>query len=184
MTTSAPSDCPPTKPATISERPYLKWSRDNEAIARAEKVSGCYPLLSNLPETRSANEILTIQKDEYRVERRFADWKGPLEVCPIFLHSNRRIAALLMVTALALMIFSLIEREVRKAMGDKDGFAIGFLPERRKSRPTGKTILYALRVVTAIIVKGEPRIVRVLNIQPMIERIYKVFGVTVDQILS
>ena len=175
---------PKSPAATISERPYLKWSRDTEAIEKAEKVAGCYPLLTNLPATRPANEVLTIQKDEYRVEHRFANWKGPLEVCPIFLHSNRRIAALLMVTALALMIFSLIERQVRLAMGDKDGYAVGFLPERRKSRPTGTTISYALRVVTAIIVRGEPRIIRVLNTPPMVKRIHDVFGVTIDQVLS
>jgi transposase len=174
----------PAEVAMTPPRPYLKWSRDAEAIGKAEKVSGCYPLLSNLLATRSANEILSIQKDEYRVEHRFADWKGPLEVCPIFLHSNRRIAALLLVTALALMVFSLIERQVRKAMGDKDGYAVGFLPERRKSRPTGKTILYALRVVTAIIVRGEPQIIRILNISPMVKKIHDVFGVTTDQVLS
>jgi transposase len=163
--------------------PHLTWTRDQESIERAEKISGCYPLLTNLPATRTANDVLAIQKDQYRVEHRFANWKGPLHVCPIFLHNNRRIASLLMVTAIALMIFSLIERQVRKAMGDQNGFAVGFLPERRKSRPTGTTIFYALRIVTAILVKGEPRIDRVLNIQPFVQRIHDIFGLTAENVV-
>lgn len=169
---------------TREDRPYLEWSQDSDAIAQAEKISGCYQLLTNLPDKRTANEVLTIQKDQYRVEQRFENWKGPLEVCPIFLHNNRRIAALLLVTAQALMIFSLIEREVRRELGDKDGYAVGFIGERRKSRPTGTTILYVLRVVAALITSGEPKIDRVLNIPPLVRQIHDIFGVKIEQIID
>ena len=173
--------------ATVSEhdgRPHLEWHRDELALEKAAKVMGCYPLLTNLSEDRTAKDVLAIQKDQYRVERRFADWKGPLEVCPVFLHSNRRIVGLMLITALALMIFCLIERQVRREIGDKDGYAVGFLGERRKSRPTGSSIFYVLRVLTAITFKGKPGINRVLNIPPLVERILDVFQVNLEQIVS
>ena len=167
---------------THDGQPYFEWSRDQEATAKSEKISGCYPLLTNLPSERTANEVLAIQKDQYRVERRFADWKGSLEVCPIFLHSNRRIAALLLVTSLALMVFSLIERQVRRELADKDGYAVGFVGERRKSRPTGTSIFYVLRVVTALVTKGEPKVNRILNLPPLVQRIHELFEVKIDKI--
>lgn len=164
--------------------PTLAWSRDLEAIAQAEKSSGCYPLLTNLPVERSALEVLTVQKDQYRVEHRFANWKGPLAVCPIFLHNNNRIAALVLATALALMIFSLIEREVRRELGDDNGYAVGFIGERRKSRPTGTTIFYVLRVVTALVTQGSQRISRVYNTPPLVQRIHEIFEVKIADIVS
>jgi transposase len=179
------------KTGTTKDRPYLVWSRNSEAIEKAEATSGCYPILTSLPAERTPDEVLAIQKDEYRVEARFANWKGPLEVCPIFLHNNCRVVALLMTTALALMIFSLIEREVRKALGDQDGRAVGFLPERRKSRPTGKSILDVLRVLSVVIMYGGhtsarsvSRVPRVVNVTPLIRRLHDVFGVTIDSIFN
>jgi len=166
-----------------AKMPTLVWNQDPDAIAKAERISGCCHLLTNLPAERTPNEVLQIHKDQYRVEQRFANWKGPLEVTPIFLKSNRRIAALLLVTGLALMIFSLIEREVRRELGDKDGYAVGFIGERRKSRPTGTTIFYVLRVVTALITRGEPKINRVLNIPPLVQKIHDIFEVKIEQII-
>ena len=50
------------------------------------------------------------------VERRYGEFKGPLAVTPLFLKTSRRIAALIAVICLALLIFCLIERPVRKAL--------------------------------------------------------------------
>jgi hypothetical protein len=51
------------------------------------------------------------------VERRYSAFKGPLAVAPMFLITNRRIAALITVICLALLVFCLIERAVRAAIG-------------------------------------------------------------------
>jgi hypothetical protein len=50
------------------------------------------------------------------VERRYGEFKGPLAVTPLFLKTSRRIAALITVICLALLIFCLIERQVRNAL--------------------------------------------------------------------
>jgi len=141
-------------------------------------------LLTNLPaEKYNMDDVLRIQKSQYRVEHRFSHWKGPVGVCPMFLKTNRRIAAMVMVTALALMIFSLIEREVRRKLGDKDGYTQGFLPENRRSRPTGGKILLAVSNVQAIVLEGERRIDRVLNIGLKEQRVYDALEVKIDEVI-
>ena len=45
------------------------------------------------------------------------EFKGPLAVAPLFLKTNRRITALITVICLALLIFCLAERQVRKSPG-------------------------------------------------------------------
>jgi hypothetical protein len=70
--------------------------------------------------------------------------KGPLAVAPLFLRDNRRITALITVICLALLIFCLIEREVRRNLAP-DTDMIGFYRnDRRARKPTGQLILQAL----------------------------------------
>ncbi|WP_327223340.1 hypothetical protein OG229_04325 [Streptomyces platensis] len=61
----------------------------------------------------------------------------------MFLHHNRRIAALITVACLALLVFCLIERQVRQALGG-DQTTRGLYPDNRAVRPTGRMILYHL----------------------------------------
>ena len=63
-------------------------------------------------------------------------------MAPIFLKNNRRIAALITVICLALLIFCLVEREVRRAIAPAeqlDGLYVG-----RPAKPTGRLIFDAL----------------------------------------
>ena len=79
------------------------------------------------------------------MERRYGEFKGPLAVTPLFLKTNRRIAALISVICLALLIFCLIERQVRNALAPHGGKMTG-LPGYRltPATPTGRTIFMAL----------------------------------------
>lgn len=159
-------------------RPTLAWAIDDTAVQREERIRGHYVLLTNLPTTKSANEVLTIHKDQYRVEQRFSHWKGPLGIAPIFLKDNRRIAALVLLTALALQVFCLIEREVRKKLGDEQGYARGFLPGNIRSRPTGTTIFDLLnRTALAVVDLVTGRIQRALKVRGTIADVYGAFDV-------
>jgi transposase len=73
--------------------------------------------------------------------------KGPLQVAPVFLHDNKRITALLHVLMLALLVYSLIERQVRRALKNNDspdGKMTGLYPDNRRERPTARMIFYHL----------------------------------------
>jgi len=99
--------------------------------------------LTNLdPTVADAAEVLVRYKGQEVVERRFGGFKGPLAVAPIFLKNNRRIEALLSVICLALLIFCLVERQVRHAIAPEVTMT-GF-PGRPKARPTGRLIFEAL----------------------------------------
>jgi transposase len=86
--------------------------------------------------------VLPRNKRQETVERRYSTVKGPLAVAPMFLNNNRRIAALISVICLALLIFCLIERQVRTAIAPHttlDGLYAG-----RPAKPTGRLIFQAL----------------------------------------
>jgi hypothetical protein len=128
-------------------KPVFAWHYDQDAIDAEAATDGWYALLSNLPPHEAdPAEILRRYKGQPAVEQRYATIKGPLAVAPMFLQHNRRITALITVICLALLIFSLIEREVRAGLA-KQGHTdmVGFYGlDNRPARPTGRLILQAL----------------------------------------
>jgi len=124
--------------------PTLSFYRDQEAIARAARTDGIYALATNLPGRLSAAKLLRLYKEQSLVELRHGDAKGPLRVRPIFLRNDDRIAALVSIVGLALLVFGLIEAELRRALADKERLP-GLLPEGRAAPPTGRNILAAFQ---------------------------------------
>ncbi len=142
-----------TDPAT--GKPTLTWWFDQAALDAETATDGWYALLTNLPAHVDAAEVLIRYKGQEVVERRYSTIKGPLAVAPLFLKNNRRIAALITVICLALLIFCLIERQVRQAITphtNLDGLYVG-----RPAKPTGRLIFEALarlRLIPAV--NGQP----------------------------
>jgi transposase len=126
-----------------SGKPTLSWSFDQAALDAEQATDGWYGLLTNLPvEQADAAEVLRRYKGQEVVERRYGTFKGPLGVTPMFLKDNRRIAALISVICLALLVFCLVERAVRKAIApavELAGLYVG-----RPAKPTGRLIFEAL----------------------------------------
>lgn len=145
---------------TPDGKPVFTWSFDQNAIDAEAASDGWYALMTNLSADVTAAEVLLRYKEQPVVERRYGDFKGPLAVAPIFLRHNRRITALITVICLALLIFCLIEREVRTNLAP-DTDMIGFyVNDRRAMKPTGRLILRALgdlRLIPAH--HGQPPIV-------------------------
>ena len=130
-----------TDPAT--GKPTLAWWFDPAALEREQATDGWYALLTNLdPAQVDATKILARYKGQEVVERRYGTFKGPLAVAPMFLQSNRRIQALITVICLALLIFCLVERQVRRAIAPDltlQGLYVG-----QPAKPTGRLIFEAL----------------------------------------
>jgi len=123
-------------------KPALTWWFDQAAIDAEAATDGWYALLTNLDATQTAARVLLRYKAQEAVERRYGNLKGPLAVAPIFLNSNRRIAALITVISLALLVFCLIEREARRNLAPET--RLDGLYNRQPARPTGRLILTAL----------------------------------------
>lgn len=114
--------------------PSLLWYFDQEVLDAEAAVDGWYALITPLTaEQADPGQVLIQYKGE--VERRYADFKGPLAVTPVFVQHNRRLAALIQVIYLALLVFCLIERQVRRALGTEQTMA-GLYPDNRRVRPT------------------------------------------------
>jgi Domain of unknown function (DUF4277) len=132
---------------TRAGKPVITWARDTEAIAAASRLDGLYALAANLPDHDDGTEptaldVLKIYKDQWIVEQRHRDLKQTLRVRPVFLHNDDRIEALIAVIGIALLIFGLIEAELRASLGD--GVPLpGILPEGRAARPTARAVLAA-----------------------------------------
>lgn len=122
----------------------LGYRRDQEAVAEASRTDGVYALCTNLPGRLSAERVLRLYKDQQIVERRHRDLKQTLRVRPVFLHNDDRIEALVGVIGLALLVFGLIEADLRRRLGP--GIRLpGLLPEGRSAPPTGRSILAAFQ---------------------------------------
>ena len=154
---------------TSGSYPQAELQRDQEAIAEAERLDGRYCLVSN-DQQLSPDELFAAYKRQHLVEGRFADFKGPLVVRPVFLHNNKRINALVAITSLALLLYGLIERTVRRGL-DTLADQQRRLLQQRIGRATGRKILEQLSTLTAIRVRdgplrlGEPRPAQQLLLQ-------------------
>jgi hypothetical protein len=132
-------------------KPTLTWAFDQDAIDAEAATDGWYALLANLdPGEAGAAQVLLLYKGQEAVERRYSAFKGPLAVAALFLKNNRRIAALVTVICLALLIFCLIERQVRHSLAEQGKTRVEGLYAGRPAIPTGRLILSALATMKII----------------------------------
>lgn len=127
-------------------KPTLTWHREQTAISNASRLDGLYALATNQTGALTAASVLEIYKDQWIVEQRHRDLKraaAPLRVRPVFLHNDDRIEALIGVVGIALLIFGLIEADLRHRLPDGQERLPGLLPEGRAAKPTGRNILAA-----------------------------------------
>ncbi|MHB8587176.1 MAG: IS1634 family transposase, partial [Thermoplasmatota archaeon] len=105
------------------------------------KCDGLFPLLTNdrdLP----LKDLLAKYKFQPRIEKRHAQLKSADAVRPVLLKNVDRVEALLFLYFVALLVESLLEREVRERMRREKIDALPLYPEGRDAdSPTAETIL-------------------------------------------
>ncbi len=131
-------------------RPTVTCEVMTEALVRAEALDGYYVLETTRPAADAdASALLTEWKGQWQIEHRHRDAKGPLRIRPLFVTSNQRIVGLITILGIALMVFSLIEREARRTLGA--GVKLpGLLAGHVAARPTGENMLKALRDIALV----------------------------------
>jgi transposase len=112
-----------------------------ERLDEEARCDGIFPLISNEP-GMSAKDLLLAYKQQPMIEKRFGQLKTDFVVAPVFLKEVSRIQALLCVYFLALLVESLLERELRRAM-EREGIAsVPLYPEGRACRrPTARKVI-------------------------------------------
>ena len=92
--------------------------------------------------TLSERELLLAYKQQPRIETRFAQLKTDFVVAPVYLKETSRIQALLCVYFFALLVESLLERELRRAMDGAGIESLPLYPEGRACRrPTARRVI-------------------------------------------
>jgi transposase len=111
----------PYKPRPIQAMHYrlqTAISTQTERIARLEEEAGCFVLLTNVPMAgdlaHSARDLLTVYKDQHGTEQNYGFLKDPVLVNSLFLKKPERIEALGLILLLALLIWRLMERAMRR----------------------------------------------------------------------
>jgi hypothetical protein len=120
------------------------------ALARLEALDGYYVLeTTRSPDDATPSALLGQWKGQWQIEHRHRSAKGPLRVRPLFVTSNQRIVGLITILGIALMIFSLLERAARRALGPIAKVP-NLLAGHVAARPTGDNLLKALRTISLV----------------------------------
>lgn len=91
----------------------LRWQIDTDTLWRAEEKDGRYLLVTN-KKSLSHHEMFALYRQKDGVEKRFRISKSDLKVSPIYLHKDKRIASMLLLNMIALLAYSLLERQMRQ----------------------------------------------------------------------
>ena len=112
-----------------------------ERLDEEARGDGIFPLITN-ERGMSAKDLLLAYKEQPMIEKRFGQLKTDFVVAPVFLKEVSRIQALLCAYFLALLVESLLERELRRAMGREGIASVPLYPEGRACRrPTARKVI-------------------------------------------
>ncbi len=119
----------------------LSWELDQQCLTEAEREDGVFPLLTN-DRSFDAEQVLRAYKRQPLIEKRFSQFKTDFVVAPVYLKNVARIQGLLAVYFLVLLVQTLLERELRRAMAQNNVLSLPLYPEGRAcTRPTTQRII-------------------------------------------
>ena len=108
---------------------------DRQALERESLTDGVFPLITNLEaDSYSAKRVLEIYKFQPFLEKRHSQLKTWQEVTPVLLKKDERVMAYLHLHVMALMVATLIERQLRRAMHKRALSTLPLYPEDRPCR--------------------------------------------------
>ena len=159
----------------------LTWKLDLEALSEAEREDGVFPLLTN-DRKLSATEVLRAYKRQPLLEERSSRFKTDFAVAPVYLKNISRLQGLLAAYFFALLVQTLLERELRQAMARAGEATLALYPEGRPcARPTTHRLIEVFssiqrhevrvgdgerQVMVTKLTKTQRSIVRLLGLDP------------------
>ena len=130
----------------------IKWQIDDETVEKKSRTDGIFPLITN--SELEASKVLQIYKEQPYLEKKMNTTKSILEIAPVFLKLPRRIEAITFLYFVALMIISLIERNIRRNMQIEGSEKLPILPQGMNTkRPTWNNLNYFFRNVHLSIIE-------------------------------
>jgi transposase len=92
---------------------HLHWRVKREELLATMQQDGRYLLVTNDPKL-TPQQMLALYRQKDGVEKRFTVCKQDLKISPIYLHKDERIEAMLLINMLALLTYSILERQMRQ----------------------------------------------------------------------
>lgn len=124
----------------VRTRFSLSIEIDQDRVLEAQASDGVFPLISN-DRDMSPEHILQAYKRQPLIEKRFSQFKTDFEVAPVYLKEISRIQSLLCIYFFALLVQTLLERELRRAMATAKEHTLPLYPEGRAcSAPTARRV--------------------------------------------
>lgn len=159
-------------------RHRLEWRVNQQAVEAVSKTDGIFPLITNTSLTTS--DVLDVYKRQPFLEKRIYTQKSVLEIAPVYLKKTHRIEAIMFLYFVALMIITLMERNIRSNMAKEKIEKIPILPQGMNSRrPTWDNIRYFFRNVhlTEIVIAGVSIRTEVMGVTAMHKKITRLLEV-------
>lgn len=108
----------------------ISFEKNKDSIQKEALTDGIFPLITNLKDHKPKN-ILEIYKYQPFLEKRNSQLKKYQEIAPAFLKKPQRVIAYLHMNVMALMIATLMERQLRIAMKLNSIKSLPIYPEER-----------------------------------------------------
>ncbi len=159
----------------------LHYRVDQAQLQRDAELDGVYLLVAGgKAATLSDAEIAAEWKGQYKVEHCFRLVNQLFLVTPLFLKTPQRIAALVFLIMVGALIAGLIERQVRRALAERQQPITGLMPEGRDTlHPTVARLFKAFTDYSLVQVKdARGRVVeaRFARLNPVQAQILKMIG--------
>jgi transposase len=156
----AQTDPPPMEPG-------YRLRVEVESLSNPEEDNGWTVLATTLSaDTCTATEVLQAYQEQHTsVEPGFRWIKNPAAISPVWLEKPERIAALAMLTVLGLLVYSIIQRQVRLYLHTHDQQVPG--NKGTTTTPTAAVVLALFAQVALIQLRlGDQEIMQVYGVQP------------------
>jgi transposase len=156
---------------------------DDETMYHHRQSLGRFIVATNEldPKKLSDEDALQAYKDQQQVEHGFRFLKDPLFFThAIFLKTERRIQAMVMIMGLALLVYAIAERKLRKALETMDEM----LPDQRNKptkTPTMRRIFQLFEGVTILYDEHGREQLEVMNLGEVTRKILVIFGVEYER---
>ena len=129
---------PKEGPPPVDLRYELNWeiTEKSDKLQVLREQAGCFVLLTNVAvASLDAASVLRTYKGQYGIESDFSFLKDPLVVNDLFLKTPSRIDALGMILVIALMVWRLMERQMRRYL-QKEGTTVPGWDNKPTAKPT------------------------------------------------
>ena len=127
---------PPPKKGERRPTHRFVFRFDEAALAQDETHDGYSALVTTVPQNQSsADQLFTKYKQQNFSEHANSRFKGPLAVHPVFLHSPKRVEALVFLMLIALTLYFLLQRVYRQSLPPN--------ATRQQKQTTARTLLRA-----------------------------------------